>query len=63
MLGVYTGDTVISTGVVPNTEAVVLTCIRVAATSLPDGSGEGVGRLRDPVPAGGPIITWPERTN
>ena len=47
-------DTIRYTGGILDNEAVVPTCIRVAATTLPYIFVEGFGRLCGPVPAGRP---------
>ena len=54
LIGDSIGDIIISTRGIIDTEMVVSTCIRAAATSLPYRFGESVGRLPGTVPAGRP---------
>ena len=63
LLGEANKDTTISTKGLIDTEAVLPTHIRAAATYLPYRFGEGVRRLHNPILAERSIPPWPARTN
>ena len=48
---------------VHHTETVVLACARAGAQPLPDGYGEGQGRLPEPISKGGATHPWPASGN